>query len=267
MRVLSLPEFSAKVKQLPHSDLRVLSEVVNYLETENKASLFGHAIRYPIQSLGGQMFVLRATTWRLFLTFRSDQQGEYLLLLDFMQYGSHYPKITAYQRRDPQFDGSINPTINGNINPLINGSLNPLINGNLNPFINGSLNPYINGSLNPLINGDINPLINGSINPLINGNINPNINGSINPSINSSYEGPFIYDLGLMKQGYLVKANEVVYIAFLMNNEMDGICVRNSVQGLTRFDRNNGWVGHFIPDQQGGYLVYDKNNNWIGIAV
>lgn len=121
--------------------------------------------------------------------------------------------------------------------------------------------------INPIFNTSLNPVFNTSLNPIFNTSLNPVFNTSLNPAINLQYQGPFLYDLALVEQGFIVNANDSVSLLFRMNNTFDGILVKNAVGGFNQFDGQNKWVGYFISDRKSGYLIYDNHQHWIGIAV
>lgn len=261
MRFIATPEFLKTLSSMEKGSINNISATIKYIEDSDKNEITSKAT-----TTEGSIYILRTGPFRIFFAFGNDPQGEYLLLLDIIQYAPH-SYGTSLGARDPRTNLILNPNSNTSINPMVNTSLNPLINTSLNPFINTSLNPYINTSLNPLINTSLNHLINTSLNPLINTSLNPIINTSINPFINPNYAGPYIYDLGMKRTGYLVKANDRIFLIFNSPADFSGICVKNSSNGYTLFNKSNQWIGYLIFNRQDGYLYYDQNNKWIGIVV
>ncbi len=257
MRYLGTPTFTEKLKALA-SDPRTLTQVSGLLqrvEAAEKSELLSSA---ALTLLANEIYVLRSGEIRVFCSFGTDVEGEYLLLLDIAEAG-HAPSRAFRTIKDPRTNSVYNPRTNSSINPRVNSSLNPRINTSLNPRINSSLNPRINSSLNPRINSSINPRINSSI--------NPRINSSLNPRINRSFGGPFLYSLDLNQEGFLIRANDTVSLFFDGALSFTGFGVKNGIGGYTLFDSTNEWIGQLVPDKQGGFLRFDTNNDWVGIVV
>lgn len=269
MRYFVTKEFNEKIKALNEEQLTELSILLKSVESSDKGKLLSK-MSYNIHSLPNDIYVMRAKNSRMYFSFGEDDDGEYMLLLDFSALSTSYSKSSqVFATKNPRTNMSLNPRSNMSINPRSNMSLNPRSNMSINPRSNMSINPRSNMSINPRSNMSINYRSNMSINPRSNMSLNPRSNMSINPRSNVSFGGPFIYSLDLEQKGFLVRANKKVTLLFDMSSEFIGVGVRHQHTGIILlFDTDNNWTGFLVPTKQEGlYLHFDTDNNWQGQVV
>jgi hypothetical protein len=266
MRILSTPSFSAKAKALggDAERLKPLSTLLRFVEKSSKEDLLASG---KLSLLTNDVYVLRGDETKVFLSFGDDPQGDHLLLLDLSQENT-FPlsghALSPYN--NPRVNSALNPRVNSALNPRVNSALNPRVNSAINPRVNSALNPRVNSALNPRVNSAINYRVNSQINPRVNAAVNPRINASLNPRINRSYSGPFIYDLDLNAEGFLVRTGDTTLL-FANDLSFAGIGVRNSARGYTLFDTSNDWVGFLVDAGDDRYLRFDIENQWTGLVV
>ena len=244
MRYFVTKEFNEKIAALNAEQLTELSFLLKRIESSDKDSLLSQASS-NVQSLSNDIYVMKVKKSRMFFSVGEDNDGEYILLLD-------YSFISAsYGRPDQAF-----------------AAKNPRTNMYLNPRSNMSINPRSNMSINPRSNMSINYRSNMSINPRSNMSLNPRSNMSINPRSNVSFGGPFLYSLDLDQKGFLVRANEKVTLLFDMSSEFIGVAVKHDSGVVLLFDTDNNWTGFLVPtSKEELFLHFDTDNNWLGLVV
>jgi len=232
MRYFATSEFNEKIKALNVAHLSELSILLKSVYSSDKGELLSE-MSNNIHSLPNNIYVMRAKNFHLYFSFGEDDDGEYLLLLDFSTLSTSYGwQSQSFAVKNPKTNMSLNPRSNMSINPRSNMSLNPRSNMSINPKSNMSINPRSNMSINPRSNMSINYRSNMSINPRSNMSLNPRSNMSINPRSNVSFGGPFIYSLDLEQKGFLVRANETVTLLFDMLSEFIGVGVSHQHTGI-----------------------------------
>lgn len=261
------PEFAKNVLTARPASIERVAGFVKAVEASSQEKVLEQLSGFSVRAMEGDIYAAAAGTARLFFSFGEDNGEKYMLLLDVIEYEPAKLSTGLSGRKTPLTDSRLNPNINSKLNPYINSRLNPFVNSRLNPYVNSLLNPYVNSQLNPLVNSRINPLVNSRLNPLVNSNVNPAINSQINPRISRSFQGPFLYDLGLKEIGFIVQADDDVILTFDMNLARTGLGAKNSIDGYTLFDLHSRWAGQLVPDGQGGYLHFDTHSQWLGIAV
>ena len=103
-------------------------------------------------------------------------------------------------------------------------------------------------------------------NPIFNHNINPIFNHNINPIFNPNFSGYYLYDDKLRQSAYIVYANDEIILIFNLDNNLQMIGAKNSINGFTLFDTKQNWSGTMIPDQQNGFIFYSQSNQKIGFV-
>jgi hypothetical protein len=234
MRFLVSPEFSAKLAALSASDIQ---HVANFLEAVGVADedqlLEGKT--FPVSLLEEGVYVSRLGKSRIYFTFGTETEGEYVLLLDAT---TEQPTMASQQ-----------------------------LFATRNPRTNSSLNPKLNSSINPQFNASLNPKSNASINPQFNASLNPKFNASINPRMNRAFGGPYCYSTDLAQEAYIVRANDNIELVFNLLGEHVGQLVRVNEQIKVQFTANNDWVGYFVRANEYVLLRFSVDGNWIGLVV
>ena len=268
MKVLVSPEFNIKLAALPPDEIRILSMFITEAEKANKSDfLLLH--RHGLSLLGNDIYNAKIGSGRLYFTIGKDEQGDYLLLLDIASIQST-PTVQTnnfFTPNNPKTNSSLNPKLNSSINPKLNSLINPKLNSLINPKLNSLINPKLNSLINPKLNSLINPKLNSLINPKLNSSINPKLNTSLNPRFNRSYGGPYLYDLNLNQEAYIVKANDRVDLIFSSNAELRSILVSARKNVKVEFDQNNNFVGYFVRANEQVWLKYSISNEWQGLLI
>ena len=270
MRYLVTPNFTNKVASQPVVIRQFMPSVLRMIEISDKTKLISDGLfGVPPQVFENDIFVFSSQSqdFSIYVTFGSDQYGEYILLMDFtlQQKPLFAKKITPY--RNPLTNRAYNPKLNRLINPKLNRLINPKLNRLINPKLNRLINPKLNRLINPKLNRLINPKMNRLINPKLNRLINPKMNRLINPRLNSAYSGPSMYSDKLQQEGFMVRANDNVELIFDLNNEFTSICVKTAQNVFVLFDTNNEWIGFLVTANNEVRLKFNTDNEWTGIAV
>ena len=238
MRYFVTPDFSNKIKNQPPDITQSLSLLIKRIEQSDKSTLIQNGFDgNPPLLLENDFLVfgIQGQDFRVYTTFGSDSEGEYLLLLDF-----------TVQKKTPTTYSF--PTLK-------------------DPKTNSIYNPRLNSMINPKLNSMINPRLNSMINPKLNSMINPRLNSMINPRLNTAYSGPFVYSEGLDKEGYVVKANDNLELIFNLNNDFAALCVKANENVFVLFDDNNEWIGFLVKAVKDVRLRFDLNNDWSGLII
>jgi hypothetical protein len=267
MRLNVAPEFSSKLPALTPADLQHISTFVNAVtDATNREDLL-IKVGTQIQLLDEDIYISQAGQSKVFFTFGTDEAGEYILLLDTSTERSKDSPGYFFAAKDPRRNNSLNPKFNTAINPRFNTALNPRFNTAINPRFNTTLNPRFNTAINPRFNTTFNPRFNTSINPRFNTSLNPRFNTSLNPRMNRAFGGPYLYDVNMRQEGYIVRANEKVNLIFDLSANHVGEYVTVNENYRARFDMDNNWVGYLIPANEDVGLLFDLDADWIGLAV
>ena len=86
MRYLVTPDFSSKVARQPEAMLQSVSSVLRIIESCDKAKLMSQGLfGIPPQAFENDIFVFSSQSqdFSIYVTFGSDQDGEYILLMDY----------------------------------------------------------------------------------------------------------------------------------------------------------------------------------------
>jgi hypothetical protein len=261
MRYLATSDFLDKVKTLATQAL-AKHELQKLLDTIQAAD------KIEIVSIGtllnDEVYVVAHGSLRLFLSFGSDESGEYALLLDIASQRPTPAPAQPIPNRNPAHNLTINPNYNTALNPNYNTALNPNYNTKLNPNYNTTLNPNYNTTLNPNYNTTLNPNYNTTLNPNYNTALNPNYNRTLNPNYNAAHDGPFFYALDARRIGFCVRVNERVLLRFDNNAKYVGTAIARGDGGFNVHDTNGKWLSYLVPSGQGGFLEFDTSGKWIG---
>ena len=267
MKVLVSPDFNTKVSSLNSDALRSLSVFVSGAEQSSKNEFLSHN-NHKLSLLGDDIYIAKIDSSRVYFTLGEDDQGSFLLLLDISTI-QNIPSTGGggfFTTKNPKTNSALNPSLNSSINPRLNSSINPKLNSSINPKLNSSINPRLNSSINPRLNSSINPRLNSSINPRLNSSINPRLNSSLNPRLNRSYGGPYLYDVNLNQEAYIVRASNVDLL-FNLNGEFIKLLVSANDLVKIEFDQNNEWTGFYVKANEDVWLRFLANNSWAGILV
>jgi hypothetical protein len=270
MRYLVSPEFSRKLMESSQDILADVRGALERIETRSKEELLSSKRMIPL-TLGSDLFAYRIGNVRIFLSFSSDEEGEYALIADMA--ANETPSISdevsgrLYPKPDPKRDANLNPKLNSQINPKFNSQINPKFNSQINPKFNSQINPKFNSQINPKFNSQINPKFNSQISPKFNSSLNPKFNWSINARRNRSLATYFIFNLSADAQGYIVTANEHVWLVFDANAQWEKYAVRHPNDGFVVFRPDGEWIEHWESNGRHGWNVFTIDNEWTGFII
>ncbi len=277
MKILVAEKFSGKVKSLNNETILKLQTTIGKIGTaKNQLELYRF---FPsMYFLDGNIGVIRiAPDYRLFYSIETKigkENESIVVLLDITRrtdegvFGHSHPNesnptypesLDNNPQKNPYTNDRLNPKSNATINPLSN----PVLNYRSNPVINPNSNPLINPSSNPLINPISNPLINPKTNPAL----SPKNNPHINPKTSPDFDGYFVFDLALNRNGYIIKANEEVVLFFDGDDNVVrfGVKAQNNIF-VVYLTQDNLWTANMIPDGDLGFNIFDLENEWIMIV-
>ena len=250
MKTLITPEFKEKASLISKDSVALLNKIINFCESSSKETILHGISSYHVLPIG-DIYVVLAGYVQIYFTFGTDEEGEYVLLMDIAETQKEPIKNEYFAQK----------------NPVTNHLFNPAYNTSINPNYNTSINPHYNTSINPHYNYSINPNYNHSINPNYNHSINPNYNHSINPAYNRGFGGPYLYSKGLAKEGYLVKANENTNLIYNMQNKHIAITVVHRSKVQLVYDDKLKWISYLIPTKKDPILRFDLRGSWIGMIL
>jgi hypothetical protein len=268
MKFLVTPEFSEKLTSLGVDGLFPISAIVNYIKETDRDSLSGGAPGIEVRPLGNDILTIKRGTYRVYVSFASDADGEYLLLLDF---ALEAPQATArsgfFATKDPRKNPSIDPNRNMTIDPRRNMTIDPNRNMTIDPNRNTTIDPRRNMTIDPNRNMTIDPNRNMTIDPRRNMTIDPNRNMTIDPRRNRYYGGPYIYNVGLEQEGFVIRANEKVSLIFDTSARFTSFIVSTGSEVANVFDLSGRWIGFLVQAQNDVLLRFDTTGQWLGIIV
>ena len=219
MRYFVTPNLSNKVVGQPAETIQLMSSAIRIIELSDKTKLMSEGLfGIPPLALENDIFMFFSQTkdFCIYATFGNDQNGEYILLLDF----------TLHQK-DPSV--SIVPTYR-----------NPCINSMYNPKFNSAINPKFNSAINPRFNSAINPRWNSSYGgPFI-------YSRELQQEafiVRANDTVELIFNLENEFTSICVKANQEVFDLFDITNEWIGFLVTSNNEVRLRFDLHNEWTG------------------------
>jgi hypothetical protein len=83
MRVYYAPDFSRKAEIQEPKDRNILKMLANYLQGHEKKDLAGHPTISILSTNQKNLYILQLHGLRTFASFRSDERGDYVILVDF----------------------------------------------------------------------------------------------------------------------------------------------------------------------------------------
>jgi len=266
MKALITPEFKEKASIISQSSQKLLGRIIDFFEASSRENVLQESSLYHVLPIG-DIYVGLAGDTQIYFTFGTDEEGEYVLLMDIAETQKTPIQREYFAQKNPISNHSLNPIYNHSINPIYNHSINPIYNHSINPIYNHSINPIYNHSINPIYNHSINPIYNHSINPVYNHSINPIYNHSINPVYNRGFGGPYLYSSQLQKEGFLVNANEKINIIYNMKNNHIGFCVIHGEKIQLVFDNKSNWNSYLVSTEQDPILRFGTMGKWIGMIL
>ncbi|PBB98370.1 hypothetical protein [Mesorhizobium sp. WSM3862] len=268
MRFVVTPEFTTKLTQVSPSGLRELGAVIELIETREKSDILVGSDGVRVRTLSERFITFEVGEYTVFTSLESDQQGEYLLLLDLSSEESEAGQATGFPTaNDPRRNMMLDPNKNVSIDPRRNMLVDPNRNMMIDPNRNMMIDPNRNMMIDPNRNMMIDPNRNMMIDPNRNMSIDPRRNMMIDPRRNRYYGGPFVYDTKLNQEGFLVRANDEVSLIFDMSGKFAKFIVKNGSDGANVFDTKRKWVEFLIKPEAELFLRFGLNRRWLGIVV
>ena len=182
MRFVASPELAAKLDSVSDSARGNLSSFLRIAASvDDKDALLdesAHAL-----ALGEDIFVYRQQRTRIYFTFGSDEDGEYLLLLDITTEGLRGTRGELFTMKNPRTNSAVNPRINSAINPR---STRRSTRGSTRRSTRGSTRRSTRGSTRRSTRGSTRRSIRGSTRRSIRGSTRRSIRGSTRRSIRGS---------------------------------------------------------------------------------
>jgi hypothetical protein len=252
MRLLATPTFSEKLALMDDDGRAEVSQVISIIREVDKAALSDQSSGLDVRALDASITTIRKGRYRLYVTFASDAEGEYLLLLDIGVEGvESRHRAGVFAARDPRKNMSFDPNRNMMIDPRRNMMIDP----NRNMMIDPRRNMMIDPNRNMMID------------PRRNMMIDPNRNMMIDPRRNRFFGGPYFYGVDLSQEGFVVRANEQISLIFDMSARYRGFMVLSDGGAGNLFDLTGAWTGFLVPTQNEVVLRFDTSGRWIGILV
>ena len=268
MRYIVTPEFSRKLSSLSADGVVAIGSIVKFIEGNDKESFISGGHRIEIRDIGKEIYTIKYEEYRVYTSFGSDEEGEYLLLLDVTVETSKAASHRNYfSVNDPKSNMMLNPNSNMTIDPRRNMMVDPNRNMMIDPHRNMMIDPNRNMMIDPNRNMMIDPLRNMMIDPNRNMMIDPKRNTMIDPRRNKFYGGPYSYSTNLEQTGFLVRANEKVILFFDMAAKFVGFGVESEQGNMNIFDTNRSWIGYLVKTDSDVLLRFDTSNRWLGIVV
>ena len=268
MRFLVAPEFTNKLASLTKEEIHGISKIVNHIKESEKTQIITKNNHFNPRQLTNEIFIFDANEYKIYASFGSDNEGEYVLLLDIAaENNKQVPNKDFFSTNDPRTNPNINPDRNPNIDPRRNMMIDPHRNMMIDPQRNMMIDPRRNMMIDPNRNMMIDPRRNMMIDPRRNMMIDPNRNTLIDPRRNRSYGGPFLYDTKLNQIGFLVRANEQVSLIFNKESIFEGISVSTPQGNRNTFNQHNIYTEFWAPTSTDLLNRFDLNGNWIGVVI
>lgn len=268
MRYLVTPEFNNKLSSLAPEGLATISAIVKFIENNDKDSIIAGTSNFDIRSLGEEIYAIKYDNHRVYVSFGTDEKGEYLLLLDVaLETTTAKPYQDFFTTKNPRSNRLLDPNSNQLIDPRRNMMVDPRRNMMIDPHRNMLIDPRRNMMIDPRRNMMIDPRRNMMIDPRRNMMIDPRRNMMIDPRRNRYYDGPHVYTTNLEQIGFVVRANESVMLIFDMSARFIEFSVKTEQGNMNIFDTDNNWIGFLVPTERKVYLKFNTNNEWIGLIV
>jgi hypothetical protein len=268
MKFLVTPTFTEKLSSLASDGLPAIAAIVDFVKNTDKTALARGRSDVQVRMLDGSILTLKHGHYRIYASIGGDENEEYLLLLDVgVEQMQPMSKAAFFATKDPRKDSSLNPNINMTIDPRRNMMIDPNRNTLIDPRRNMMIDPNRNMMIDPRRNMMIDPNRNMMIDPRRNMMIDPNRNMMIDPRRNRYYGGPYLYDIHLNQEGFVVRANEKVSLLFDQSARFSGFVVGTDRENENIFDIHGSWIGFLVPTQSDVRLRFGTNGEWIGIIV
>ena len=268
MRYIVAPEFSSKLSTLTPEGIDAVSAIVKYIESNSKEVILSGNAEIIVRDLGKDIYNIKHSNYRMYITFGSDEEGEYILLLDItLETNVTSSHQQYFSPKNPRTNVLLNPNSNVTIDPRRNMMIDPNRNMTIDPTRNMMIDPRRNMMIDPSRNMMIDPSRNMMIDPRRNMMIDPNRNTMIDPRRNKFYGGPYSYSTDLNQNGFLVRANDNVTLFFDMSARFNEFGVVTEQGNTNIFDVNNNWVGFLVNTDNEIQLRFDTRNGWIGFIV
>ena len=236
MRFLVTPTFTQKLGSFSGRDLAEISFVVNVIKVVDRSSLTNRVSGLEVRFLDSSILTIKRGRFRIYASFGSDSDGEYLLLLDIgLEGAERIERTDFFAAKDPR--------------------KNPL------------LDPNKNMTIDPRRNMTIDPNRNMTIDPRRNMTIDPNRNMTIDPRRNRFYGGPYLYGVSLEQEGFVVRADDRVTLIFDTSARFTSFIVFSESGFGNVFDLSSCWIGFLVPTQSDSILRFDTSGQWLGIIV
>lgn len=270
MRFLVTPTFTEKMASIPSDGISDISHFINLINKAEKSDLINGSYGLDVRVLDSDILTIRRKKYRIYASIGSDEEGEYILLLDIaLEGGESVSRSSFFATKDPRTNYMLDPNRNMAIDPRRNMTIDPRRNMTIDPNRNMTIDPRRNMTIDPRRNMTIDPNRNMTIDPRRNMTIDPNRNMTIDPRRNRSYGGPYLYSQGLEQEGFIVRANDQISLIFDQSAHFTGFIIfcKNESENGNIFDLSGSWVGFVVPTQSEVLLKFDTSGQWKGIIV
>ncbi len=147
MRFLVTPTFTQKLGSFSGRDLAEISFVVNVIKVVDRSSLTNRVSGLEVRFLDSSILTIKRGRFRIYASFGSDSDGEYLLLLDIgLEGAERIERTDFFAAKDPRKNPLLDPNKNMTIDPRRNMTIDPNRNMTIDPrrnrFYGG---PYLYG--------------------------------------------------------------------------------------------------------------------------
>ena len=147
MRFLVTPTFTQKLGSFSGRDLAEISFVVNVIKVVDRSSLTNRVSGLEVRFLDSSFLTIKRGRFRIYASFGSDSDGEYLLLLDIgLEGAERIERTDFFAAKDPRKNPLLDPNKNMTIDPRRNMTIDPNRNMTIDPrrnrFYGG---PYLYG--------------------------------------------------------------------------------------------------------------------------
>src|SRR5690554_1498035 len=270
MRFLVTPTFTEKMASIPSDGISDISHVLNLIKEVDKNDLINGSCGLEVRVLDSDILIIRRKKYRIYASIGSDENGEYILLLDVVfDGGESLSQSRFFATKDPRTNSMLDPNRNMTIDPRRNMTIDPNRNMTIDPNRNMAIDPRRNMTNDPRRNMTIDPNRNMTIDPRRIMTIDPNRNMTIDPRRNRFYGGPYLYSQALEQEGFIVRANDQISLIFDQSVRFKNFIVycKNGSKNGNVFDLSGSWVGFVVPTQSDVLLRFDTAGQWKGIIV
>ncbi|AFL73267.1 hypothetical protein [Thiocystis violascens] len=268
MKFLVTPDFNEKLASLATEGLVAIAGIASYIKNTSRENLIRDRSEIEVRTLSSEILVLKNGNYSVFASFDGGSDEEYLILLDIVEEAQSVSSRSGFiATKDPRKNPTLDPNRNMTIDPRRNMTIDPRRNMTIDPNRNMTIDPRRNMTIDPRRNMTIDPNRNMTIDPRRNMTIDPNRNMTIDPRRNRYYGGPYLYDVNLNQEGFVVRANEEISLIFDSSARFTSYLVSNGKEGKNIFDVSGKWIGFVIPAKDDVLLKFDTSGQWMGIIV